>query len=78
MVKNQRYIIRTSVERAFLYVASRIAKAVGQPVIEAVLVTLVVDVAAAAPVARVVRTLPVKGVVVVLGSNSIDKVFNLI
>ena len=50
-------------------VAGRITKAVGQPAVEAVLVTRVVQVAATA---WMLRILPVEGVVVVLGSNALE------
>ena len=64
--------VHTRVEGALLNIASRVAEAVGQPVVEAVLVARVVNLPS--PVTDVIRILPIEGMVVVLGEQ-VDKAY---
>ena len=59
--------VHTRVEGALLNIASGVAEAVGQPAVEAVLVTRVVNLSS--PVARVIRILPIECMVVILGDS---------
>ena len=64
---NQWSRVHTRVEGALLNIASRVAEAVGQPVVEAVLVARVMNLPS--PVTDVIRVLPIEGMVVILGEQ---------